>query len=134
MKFTTKAVTLVLLSALIQSALSAPSVTSNGDGEEFGKILASIWKVSILVVLVLMVIDAIQRFTGMKLGVAHGVRFIWFIYGTATMYVIAAGQGIFRGYNEGIFYYFNQKIFRAYFGSGFVRFFKNKINIAGVGG
>lgn len=125
MKFATKALALVLMCALMQSTLANPSVTSSGDGKELGKILGSIWKVSILIVLLLLIIDAIQRFTGMKLGVAHGVRFIWFMYGLATMYIIGAGLDIYRGYNEGIFYWFYQRILVGYFGSGFVGFFKN---------
>lgn len=83
--------------------------------------------------LALMIVDAIMRFNGRKLGVTHSVRFIWFIYGTACVWAIGSAIPFgYRGFNDDIFRNFFEEIYDAYWGSKQVRFFKNTITVGGA--
>jgi hypothetical protein len=65
-----------------------------------------------------MIIDAIMRFNGRKLGVSHSVRFIWFIYGTACVWAVGAGVPFgYRGFMDDIYRNFFEEIYDAYWGS-----------------
>jgi len=103
------------------------------DAEKFGEVLGAIWKMSILICLILMIVDAIQRFGGKKLGVMHSVRFIWFIYGTAAVWRVGAHiANSYRVFNGKIFSQFYEEIFDGYFGSSQVTFFNQTITANGV--
>jgi hypothetical protein len=138
---TTTSFTMFVLLALASSTLATTSTDNRilqnvsavtWDAENLGEILGAVWKFSILVCLVLMIVDAVQRFGGKKLGVMHSVRFIWFIYGTASVYTI--GQGLYRGFNDLIFSKFSEEIFDGYFGSEQMSLFNNPITVGGVEG
>lgn len=133
---------LVLLAMLATSTLTATThqnrellgISSvSWNSLNLGEYLGAIWKMSILICLILLIVDAIQRFGGKKLGVSHSVRFIWFIYGTAAVYFIGATvpQG-YRVFNGTIFSKFLEEIFDGYFGSGRMDIFGNPITIGGT--
>lgn len=105
------------------------------NANSIGETLGAIWKVSIIICLVLMIVDAVMRFTGRRLGVFHSVRFIWFIYGTACAWAVGGLAGLttpYRFFNDGIFSKFLEEIYFAYWGSKEVKFFKNRITISGA--
>lgn len=106
------------LSLLIASTLTqATSVKISGvsfNATSLGEILGAIWKVSIIICLILMIVDAVMRFTGRRLGVFHSVRFIWFIYGTACAWAVGGLMGLttpYRFFNDSIFSQFLEEIY-----------------------
>jgi hypothetical protein len=114
-----------------------PNVSSVSWKEEtLGEILGVIWKVSIIICLILLVVDAVQRFGGKKLGPSglfHSVRFIWFIYGSASLYSIGAVIPLaYREFMGNIYREFFLEIFDSYFGIGYVNIFNNPIRVNGA--
>jgi hypothetical protein len=133
---------LMLLAVMATSTLAAAThqnrellgvSTVSWDAANLGKWLGSIWKVSILICLVLLIVDAVMRFGSSKIGVSHSVRFIWFIFGTAVVWLIGAGvpQG-YRVFNGAIFSQFYERIYNAYFGSEYVEIFSNTVTAGGT--
>jgi hypothetical protein len=135
---TTNTIVLVLLGLLTGSTLAQDPKhlsTVSWDSSVTGEILGAIWKVSIIICLILLVVDAVQRFQGKRLGIFHSVRFIWFIYGTAG--AAFAGSHVtngYRGFNSGIFSEFFLEIFDGYFGSGYMGIFNNTMKFVATGG
>ena len=103
------------------------------NSERLGEILGAFWKMSILICLVLMMYDVFSRFGGKRIGVMHSVRFIWFIYGTATVYRV--GNTIansYRGFNDDIQGKFMEETYDGYFGSHQFKIFKNPMTVSGT--
>jgi len=128
---------IVISGAMAQSTPGAPlladfTITST----QLGKVGGAFLKVSIIICFLLMIVDAIMRFGGSVLGIcgmAHTTRFIWFVYGISTIYYL--GNTVvdgYRGFNDGIFLQLFECIFEGYFGSGYIKIFNSKIEVAGV--
>jgi hypothetical protein len=84
-----------------------------------------------------MLLDAFTRTKGKKLfnfGVAYLTRFIWFIYGTAIVFVVGGFHypNTYKWFNTGIYHQFYMQIFEGYFKSGYVKIFKNNLTAPGL--
>ena len=105
--------------------------TVSFNSEKLGMALGAIWRVTILVCLALLLIDTVYRFQGKKLfhvGVSHVSRFIWWIYGTAGVYIVGSSVPFgYRGFNQDIYGQFFSETYAAYFRSGWLNIFTNKI-------
>lgn len=127
-------------------SLTPPNTTTAASwSEDIGKTFGVIWKVCILICFALLILDAVFRFVMRKKllsGLFHSVRFIWFIYGSAAIYALGTsprstkraqdlGYYPYRVFNDNAFGQFFEKIYDAYFGSGFVKIFNNKMRTEG---
>ena len=139
-------IVLVALCMLATSTLCAQATHDNRmltkvssvawEESNMAEILGGLWKVTIIVCAILLVVDAVMRFGGSKLGASgmfHSVRFIWFIYGSSVVYNIARTTPLaYREFMGNMYSEFFSQIYAGYFGSGFLNIFVNQITINGV--
>lgn len=125
------------LCSLTTSHRELQTVTSvSWDEDKLAKFFAIFWETSILICFILLIVDAVMRFGGNKLGkgATHSMRFIWFIYGSAAVYFI--GSHVALGYREFMGHMYRRLFeftYKGYYDSGSVEIFSNTIVIEANG-
>jgi hypothetical protein len=138
-----KKIPLITLLFLIGFALSQEAVVEKkiyvakfGKAEGFGEVYSYIIKGIQMLALVMLCVDLICRYYGVKLYWMHVLRFCIFVYGACCPWLLGgnnnhAPQG-YRGFMDKVGYHFFDLIYHGYWGTGYLSCFNHRLTVDGI--